>query len=100
MFRPTVAIFRFPQPIKMSLYNLCEGMLMKRFVCINPLFALVSSVNCVYITNEEDDNPYLHTTDGKHLLIGYIYSIYTRYQSKQGIDAYRSLHQHALTQII
>ena len=26
---------------------------MKRSLCINPLFALVSSVNCLYITNEE-----------------------------------------------
>jgi hypothetical protein len=35
----------------------------------------------------QDGNPYLHTTDGKHLLIAYIYAIYTRYHSKQGIDA-------------
>jgi len=34
-----------------------------------------------------DCNPYLYTTDGKHLLIAYIYAIYTRYQSKKGIDA-------------
>jgi len=53
MFRPAVAIFRFPQTIKMSLYNLCEGVLMKRSLCINPLFALVSSVNRLYISNEE-----------------------------------------------
>jgi hypothetical protein len=39
--------------IKKSLYNLCEGVLMKRSLCINPLFALVSSVNCLYITNKE-----------------------------------------------
>jgi hypothetical protein len=49
MFWPAVAIFRFPQTIKMSLYNLYEGVLMKRSLCINPLFALVSSVNCLYI---------------------------------------------------
>jgi hypothetical protein len=35
----------------------------------------------------QDDNPHIHTTDGKHLLIGYIQMIYTRYQSKQRIDA-------------
>jgi hypothetical protein len=52
MFRPTVAIFRFPQTIKMSLYNLCEGEMMKRSVCINPLFALVSNVNRLYISND------------------------------------------------
>ena len=39
--------------IKMSLYNLCEGVLMKRSLCINPLFVLVSSVNCLYISNKE-----------------------------------------------
>jgi hypothetical protein len=37
----------------MCLYNLREGVLMKRSLCINPLFALVSSVNHLYITNEE-----------------------------------------------
>jgi hypothetical protein len=26
---------------------------MKRSLCINPLFVLVSSVNCLYITNKE-----------------------------------------------
>jgi hypothetical protein len=34
-------------------YILCEGVLMKRFLRINPLFALVSSVNRLYIRNEE-----------------------------------------------
>jgi hypothetical protein len=53
MFRPAVAIFRFPKTIKMSLYNLCAGVLMKRSLCINPLFALVSSVNRLYISHEE-----------------------------------------------
>ena len=53
MFRPAVAIFRFPHTIKMSLYNLGEGVLMKRSLWINPLFALVSSVNRLYISNEE-----------------------------------------------
>jgi hypothetical protein len=53
MFQPAVAILRFPQTIKMSLYNLCEGALIKRSLCINPLFALVSSVNRLYINNEE-----------------------------------------------
>ena len=31
--------------IKKSIY-LCEGMLMKRSLCINPLFALKSSAKC------------------------------------------------------
>jgi hypothetical protein len=53
MFRPTVANFRFPQTVKMSLYNLCEGVLMNISIYINPLFALVSSVNHLYINNEE-----------------------------------------------
>ena len=53
MFRHALAIFRFPQTIKISLYNVCEGALMKRSLCINPLFALVSSVNRIYISNEE-----------------------------------------------
>jgi hypothetical protein len=53
MFRPAVGIFMFPQTIKMSLYNLCEGVLMKRSLCISPLFALASSVNRLYISNEE-----------------------------------------------
>ena len=53
MFRPAVTIFRFPQTIKTILYNLCEGVLMKRSLCINPLFALVSNVNRLYISNEE-----------------------------------------------
>jgi hypothetical protein len=46
MFRPAVAI---PQTIKMSLYNLYEGVLMKRSLCINRLFAPVSSVNRLYM---------------------------------------------------
>ena len=50
MFRPAVVI---PQTIKMSLYNLYEGVLMKRSLCINPLFALLSSANHLYISNEE-----------------------------------------------
>jgi hypothetical protein len=37
----------------MSLYNPCEGVLMKRSLCISPLFALVSSVNRLYISSEE-----------------------------------------------
>jgi len=53
MFQPAVVIFRFPQTIKISLFNLCEGVLMKRPLCINPLFALVSCVNRLYISNEE-----------------------------------------------
>jgi hypothetical protein len=54
MFRPAVAVFSFPQTIKMSLYNLCDGVLMKRSLCINPLFARVSSINRSYsISNEE-----------------------------------------------
>jgi hypothetical protein len=53
MFWPAVAIVRFPQTIKMSLYNLCEDELMKRSLCINPLFFFFSSVNHLYITNEE-----------------------------------------------
>jgi hypothetical protein len=39
--------------IKMSLCNLCGDVLMKRFLRINTLFALVSSANCLYITNKE-----------------------------------------------
>jgi hypothetical protein len=39
--------------IKMSLYNLYEGVLMTRSLCIKSLFALVSSVNCLYVTNKE-----------------------------------------------
>jgi hypothetical protein len=42
--------------IKKSLYNLCEGVLMKRSLYINPLFTLASSVNCLYITNKDKDN--------------------------------------------
>ena len=53
MLRPAVAIFSFPQTIKMSLYNLCDGLLMKRSLCISPLFVLVSNINPLYITNEE-----------------------------------------------
>ena len=35
-------------------YIICvEGVLMKRSLCINPLFALVSSVNRLYISSEE-----------------------------------------------
>jgi hypothetical protein len=52
MFRPAVAIIRFPLTIKMCLHNLREGVLMKRSLCINFLFNLVSSVNCLYITNK------------------------------------------------
>jgi hypothetical protein len=48
MFRPAVAIFMFPQTIRFSLYNLCDGVLVKRSLWINPLFALVSSVNRLY----------------------------------------------------
>jgi len=53
MFRLAVAIFKFPQTVKMNLYNLCEGVLMKRSLCTNHLFALVSSVNLLYITKQE-----------------------------------------------
>jgi hypothetical protein len=53
MFRPAVDIFRFSQTIKISLYNLCEGVLIERSLSINPLFALVSNVNSLYKNNEE-----------------------------------------------
>jgi hypothetical protein len=39
--------------INMSLYNLYEGVLMTRSLGIKSLFALVSSVNCLYVTNRE-----------------------------------------------
>jgi hypothetical protein len=39
--------------IKMSLYNLRAGVLVKRSLCVTPLFTLVSSVNGLYITNKE-----------------------------------------------
>ena len=38
MFRPLLAIFRFPEYFKKSLYT-CEGVLMKRSLCINPMIA-------------------------------------------------------------
>jgi len=58
MFRPAVAIFRFPQTIKMSLYNLCGDVLMKRSLCISPLFVLVSSVNRLYISRTVKTQPH------------------------------------------
>jgi hypothetical protein len=38
--------------IKMSLYKLCEGVLMKRSLCINPLFTMLL-VQMLYVNNEK-----------------------------------------------
>jgi hypothetical protein len=38
--------------IKISLYKLCEGVLMKRSLCINPLFTMFL-VQMLYVNNEK-----------------------------------------------
>ena len=54
IFRPAVAIFMVPQTIKLSLYNLCEGMLMKRCAKGNKLTTLP-------ISNSANDTTHVHS---------------------------------------
>ena len=52
MFRPLLAVFRFPQYYKKSLQNCVRVYWWKRSLCINPLITLFL-VQMLYVNNEK-----------------------------------------------